>query len=85
MENEELKIIYRPADRVKRGCPGKRNPGINGLFLWKWGVFYENGDVDLLFVPSLCQVCAGAEAAVKPGFIEESREWQTMPEFICRK
>lgn len=33
MENEELKIIYRPADRMKRGCPGKRNPGINGLFL----------------------------------------------------
>ncbi len=33
MENEELKIIYKPADRMKRGCSGKRNPGINGLFL----------------------------------------------------
>lgn len=64
MENEELKIIYRPADRVKRGCPGKRNPGINGLFLWKWGVFYENGDVDLLFVPSLRRGRSRCEAGV---------------------
>ena len=63
MENEELKIIYRPADRVKRGCPGKRNPGINGLFLWKWGVIFMKMAM-LIFC--LCQVCARFAPGLKP-------------------